>query len=1165
MKRVSEKVKDIVEVCSFTHLNDFGADPGLTLAGYHFTDITADLMANWIDRVAAVKTGQGAALALAGFRGVGKSHFIAVLAAVISRPELRSRISDQHVASAADRLSRRHGPVAFVRRGSGTSLLDEVKRAISVILDVNPATLSDSLYDLLLRASEQAGEVPLALLIDTALERYTRVARDDGAVLSEIAEAAKTLGIFVGVALDDDISGADGPNSSISGNFSIDYLDQEHLYKIVDSHIFSKHSRMLPVLHEIYEYYREVLPGFRWSEQRFTALYPLHPATLEIAPLIRLYIQDFAMLKFAAEAGVKILGRPANSLIGLDEVFDSVENKLRGVPDLTDTFSAFDKLEREVVSKTPVQFRLPAKLILKGLLMLSLNGQGASASEIAASMMIFGENATGSPALDVDALLDSFSAALPQSVDKVQRETSAPKFCFRLTEDLDFDSILTEAGKGLSDEVILSTLLRQTAEKFSDLEATDDLGLHPTACSVHWRGAIRRGEIVWNLPVGEEQDHKNESDWSVRVAFRDNTVGHNSDKQVLPPLFWSLAELTTDEKDTIRRHHLLHNDPGVREQFADGLSTAAHVHSIAVEKIWRRVFLQDGLVTAGDREYRFSEEARSVHSLSQLFTAMLGPVFEAQYPSHPEFSELLGMKQASHLIANFFSGSGSNNAEPQKLAEVFAAPLGLAVKQGDAYVPCSSEALIELETIKSAFDLSESDPGKVIPLHDVSVRLRAAPVGLTREAQHLILGALIAQRQYEFVTSSGNRINHRSLDLQIIWDDIVGVARPLNELYAPERLLSWAKLITGNAGVKSLDRAEDRQLIADSLAGWLRGWKESRIIDGFDALPDENLNAGIWRTAANLRKSFGAMADTIDALDKNDVSLDQCLQLIADLFSDSETDFEKKKSDLRILKNFTAGVSKRAEIATYLSLSELTDDTSLERSRLALLDSMISSEFSSAGSGNDQVEAVWANFKDMYANYYAEKHDAVMISTSHGDKLREIIRSEAWSAFENFSTASWLDGRYFSKAKILIREIRQLSCQSKVRESLASRPYCSCSFSLSASNRLADLPNELENIVGRGLESFKTRIVENAKNLIASADSDAMTTSVKQILTGFDGEEFPPLTVQDARILRLAIERMSDGQIFAEASSDRFADEFSDALSGSWELETEPAEVYANT
>src|SRR5258708_2972538 len=103
MKSITEKVKDIVDVRSFTSLPDFAADPAMTLAGYHFTDITADLMAKWIDRVSTVKAGQGAALALAGFRGVGKSHFIAVVAAVVSRPELRGRIADQHVLSTAER------------------------------------------------------------------------------------------------------------------------------------------------------------------------------------------------------------------------------------------------------------------------------------------------------------------------------------------------------------------------------------------------------------------------------------------------------------------------------------------------------------------------------------------------------------------------------------------------------------------------------------------------------------------------------------------------------------------------------------------------------------------------------------------------------------------------------------------------------------------------------------------------------------------------------------------------------------------------------------------------------------------------------------------------------------------------------------------------------
>ncbi len=1162
MKRVAEKVKDIVEICPFTHLHDFAADPGLTLASYHFTDITADLMSKWIDRASGVRTGQGAALALAGFRGVGKSHFISVLAAIVSRPELRSRISDGYVASSAERLSRRHGPVAFVRRGSGTSLLDELKRAVGLILEVNPSTLSDSLYDLLLRASEQAGELPLVLLIDTALGRDSRVARDDGILLSEIADAARTLGIFVGVALDDDISGADGPNASIAGSFNIDYLDQEHLYKIVDSHIFSKHSHMLPVLHDIYEDYRAALPGFRWSEQRFTSLYPLHPATVEIAPLIRLYIHDFALLGFAAEAGVKILGRPANSLIGIDEVFDSVESKLRHVPALAEAFAAFEKLEREVVSKTPVQFRHPAKLILKGLLMLSLNGEGASAPEIAASMMIFHDQSSAAPSLDIQALLDSFVDALPKSVVKVVNDTLSPKYSFKLKTKLDFDGVLAESVDRVPDELIWNILLSQTAEKYSDFDASKDLGLHPTICSVEWRGAVRRGEIVWNPRVAGDEIHAREEllDWSIHVAFGTGFAP----LAVNSAIIWKLAEIANDEKDIIRRYYLLHNDPDVREQFGEGLSTAMHMHSIAVEKIWQRVFLLDGALTANDQKYQFTEEAQSAHSLTQLFTLMLAPVFKSQYPSHPEFLEHLDMKQSSSLVANFFSGSGLNNADAQKLAETFAYPLGLAVKNGDVYVPVSSETLIELDIVKSAFEGSESD--EVLPLKQISERLSAPPTGLTRDAQHLILAALVAQRKYEFVTSSGNRINYRSLDLQILWDDIVGVAKPLNELYSPERLLLWSKLITGNTGLKSLTRSEDRLLIIDSLSGWLSGWKQSRTIDEFDALPDENLNAGIWRTAANLRKSFGAMADIIDSLVKNDLSLDECLQLIADLFSDSEAEFEKKKSDLRILRDFTADVSKRSEIASYLSLCEVADDSDLERSRLTLLESISSGQLCANTPENDQIEVVWTNFREMYSNYYAEKHDLVMNSVASGEKLREIIRSDEWSTFESFSMISWVDQRYFTKAKTLIREIRQLYCNTKVRESLSTKPYCGCSFSLSETRRLIDLPKQLHKTVNSGLESFRSRYVENTKNLIDAADSDAMATSIKTILSNFnDSESFSTLSSQDIRILKLAAERITEEKVTDNViSDDEFADDFSPAMH-LWEQEVEQLEAFVNT
>src|ERR1043166_272549 len=201
MKRLEEKVKDIVEVRASVGLTDFLADPAATLGGYHFTDITADLMAKWISQIADTRKGRGAAFALAGFRGVGKSHFLATLGAIVGQPELRSKISDSHVMATAQQLSRRHGVVAYLKRGSSEFLLGELKIAISSVTGVPTGSLSDSFDQILLAAANKVGATPFVLLIDTAYGRETRVTRDDGASLSQIAAAAIAQGVFVGYSV----------------------------------------------------------------------------------------------------------------------------------------------------------------------------------------------------------------------------------------------------------------------------------------------------------------------------------------------------------------------------------------------------------------------------------------------------------------------------------------------------------------------------------------------------------------------------------------------------------------------------------------------------------------------------------------------------------------------------------------------------------------------------------------------------------------------------------------------------------------------------------------------------------------------------------------------------------------------------------------------------
>lgn len=1125
MKRLEEKVKDIVEVRTTQGLTDFLADPAATLNGYHFTDITADLMAKWIGQVADVKKGRGAAFALAGFRGVGKSHFIAALGAIIAQPELRTKISDAHVMATAQRLSRRHGTVAHLKRGSSDSLLSELKVAIAPIIGKNSGELSDSLNEILLAAADKVGDTPFVLLIDTAFGRDARVSRDDGILLSEIAAAAKVHGIFVGIALDDDIAGADGLNSSIANSFSIDYLDQEHLYKIVDANVFPKHEQMRGVLHEIYNSYRAALPGFRWSEHRFSCLYPMHPAILEIAPFVRLYLQEFALLGFAVEAGLRILGRPANSLIGLDEVFDSVETRLRAAYDLKEAFAAYDAIDRNVIAKIPVMKRLETKLMLKGLFLLSLNGEGVTATELSAAMLIFDEQNPAAATANVEATLRTFVEAMPTAIK--QSEDLETKFAFKVGGGESLNSLLDDAIKHVPQDAVELVLRRQTAEKFSDFDISDDGSIIWATTHVVWRGGIRPGEVIWQAG-GPARDGGSSDNWKVYVRYT-SPLGSENAALRWPACEWVLGDLSSADINTIRRFHVLQTDTKLRETFRESVSTALHAHSIAVEKIWQRIFLEEGRLVSGESEYKFSDTAKASYNLSQLFTTTLEDQLEKQFPSHPSFSQVLGPREVSLITENLFSGSGNNKPEVQKVAANFALPLGLVSEQDGTIVAKPTAELAEVPIVKEILELTQSEKADVIALDVVAKRMQAAPFGLTQEAQHLVLAALVAQRQFEFVTSSENRINHRSLDLQIIWEDIVGISRPTDEGYSNERLLGWVVRLTDDMSLTTIRSSEAKS----RLANWLDEWKKMRLVERFDALPDEKLNSKMWRVAANVKKTFGVIAESVEALLEEKIKVDACLQTIADAFADSEDEFESKKTDLITLSECLGRLSERDKIKNYLTLCEPTNDTEIEALRCSLLQELAATSFDSQKEDSSEFKARWEQFKAAYSDLYAQLHDAATPARDRKDKLDEFFRTDRWATFSDLSEIPWFGRHDMEVAMRTIRQLRTVGCNANVKEMLNNQPFCVCSFRLANATDTAGLMSELESTVTKGMEYFRHKFLAESTtvslglNSIKKIHNGQTLTKLNELATYLDeNKRFPNMTAQEIHLLKVVTQKL---------------------------------------
>jgi hypothetical protein len=881
------------------------------------------------------------------------------------------------------------------------------------------------------------------------------------------------------------------------------------------------------------------LPHFRWSEQRFTSLYPLHPIILEVAPFVRLYAPDFALLRFASEAGKKILGRPANSLIALDEVFDCAEKEMRKIKELHEAFDSYDRLNAEVIGSISVMQRLQAKLILKGLLLLSLDGSGTTAGEISAAMLIFDEKNPQEGVKMIENLLETFVSVLPEQVQRKADEGREVRYSLkvRLADSLTED--LSQAADNVSPEVIPKILKKITREKFFDLTFTDeteDKVVDWTDLQIVWRGGLRRGRVCWSLenpdfPVSSQSEFL---DWIVIISDEREVESLESADDEAPKIYWQHAKLRKDEIETILRYYVLLNNTQLREQYGDQIRPVVHSHAITVEKIWKRIFLESGKLVIEGLDYNFTEEARNAQSLAEIFSIMLEPLFEVRFPLHPHFRQTLGMTEVASLVNDLFSGTRQNLPEVQRLAEVFGLPLGLVVKKGSYFVPEAEEKVLELPLAQEILELVRQNPEQSVSLKTIYRRLKMPPIGLVREAQHLILTALVANRQIEFVTTQGDRINRRSLDLKIIWDDIEGVALPSTQIYSAEKLAQWAKLLTGDQTLGSIEIPEERQRVEKALNIWLRDWQSARLLERFSELPDEILNTKIWRLASLAEKSFGAVATSVSAALDNSITLDECLHRVVDAFSDSEEEFFSRTRDLVVLEDFVSGTQQREEILSYLAVCETTEDEKIEYFRERLFKVVYESAVNPNQLLNREMENLWQSFHQRFSEYFALKHDLVMKSHHLQERLDEIMRSDAWWEFENLSRLPIFPGIYWDKVGKIRRRLRELDCHFSVRDMLQTHPFCACSFNLSQISEWERLPQKLEETIEDGRKSYR-RILLALSDTVAQLVShfakrendDEYTAAATQLLEIFvAGREIPPLDNLQLTVLQKSFENL---------------------------------------
>ena len=1193
MKRTQDKIKDLVEPQDFDDVRDFAADPARALAAYRFTDATSDLLARWLDVLADLPRGHGAAHALAGMRGVGKSHTLATFGALIAAAERpHTQITDAHVAASARRLTNRRHQVVRVGRGTRPTLRDELVEAFIAAYGGSAADWAGDPAAWLAQAAARSSRTPatLVILVDTAFGREARVKRDDGPLLSELAVAARDANAFVALALDDDIAGAEGVNVALARTFQIDYLEPEHLYHVANIYVLRKNAPARDALHEIYLSLRQSVPNFNWSEPRFAALYPVHPLVADTSSSVRLYAPTFAFLPFAASAARNAVNRPALSLILLDEVFDHSEDDLRRSDDLRDAFRVYDELATKAVAQFPAMQRLQVRLVLKSLFVLSLDGRGATARDLCAALLFQDEQSQEAAIERVEETLKRLSELAPQRGLAAHAAGEELRYRFQVSAAADFDDALAASSESPAiDDKAIAALLRTLARaRFEDWPFTDEQEPAHADVEVMWRGSARIGRLtrraagnasavnltgdttgntasdatadtpgataaddatisVVNAAMGDVAGGGYEWQLSVLDTGCDVAGNVSADAAAVArpdagtttaaadapfKVIWQPNECYAEELSILRRLIALRTDASLAE-FGETARAAAISLAAQAERIWSRLYVDDGRLLVDGESIAFTAEARAAQSFAPMLADALAPRFAARFPQHPQFNATPGESEIALLVDHLFGGGNVADAAVQQLAETFAVPLGLATRRGDIYIPETGDAVLGQPWVREVLALVDRAGSRVVPLASVHRALGRQPYGLSHRTQYLVLAALVAQRRIELSTATDDRISRRTLGSSIKWDEVAGVCRAAEIHHNAEELTAWARLLTGDATLVSIADADARESVRAALSAWLAAWRAETVLKEFDALPDAGLTTRAWDLAAAVRRTFGAAADAVaDALAGN-LSLEEGLQRVADVYGDAPEQLARAAEQLAALRIYTAGIVRRESMRAYLSAAELTTLEVIESARRELL--LIADDPHSLfdAARTERFELLWQEFQACYTEHYTDLHARAVGDGRNHMALDEFTRGAEWRDFEALAGLPFVAPQMWEEAASLLAEVRNARCDMPVARLLAKHPRCACAFRLARAEQYLNAAALLADITERGRAAYRRTLARfhahltHALNLLATDANDAETASRAYALAHrFVQRQTPThFTHADARLITRALEK----------------------------------------
>jgi hypothetical protein len=335
------------------------------------------------------------------------------------------------------------------------------------------------------------------------------------------------------------------------------------------------------------------------------------------------------------------------------------------------------------------------------------------------------------------------------------------------------------------------------------------------------------------------------------------------------------------------------------------------------------------------------------------------------------------------------------------------------------------------------------------------------------------------------------------------------------------RVLCWAALLTGNAGL----RDSTIEFAQAQFMEWLAQSAEE-CTDTMAGLPEAFQTIRCWSAIKAIDSPLRFLKTISDNVRSGALSFAQAIERIGRNFGWDEERLFKWEQDVENLAGLRRWLPAFIHAHDYLSAAFPLGIEKLDHLRVVLLQAVENPHRFLEQKVRNEFDRRFLDFKKHYMDSYFLLHEDVLHVM--GGMKRDEVKVDA-GALRNLELLSGLqhtDQSYLNRVKLLAKWIQHNQCNFPLHQILELYPRCYCNFNPGSHQQPASSAAQINAIIQEGLEYFRAILRRCGHLIMLEVKAEPVDDeSLRQITAALSDGAMIPLKAQSIKILNKIIVR----------------------------------------